>query len=85
MRLLGTLSKQMSLLLWNCVFFKIVLRIFVFLVLQCDGPAAVRRFLDQVNLPSLTLIGVIGCGCSVATDSVADFVSVYGLPLVSEQ
>ena len=37
----------------------------------------------QVMLTSPTIIGVIGCGCSVATEPVADVVSLYGLPLVS--
>ena len=41
-----------------------------------------REFLTQIQLPSPTLIGVIGCGCSVATQPVADIVSSYGLPLV---
>ena len=51
---------------------------------QCDSTTSVREFLTQVQLPSPTLIGVIGCGCSVATEPVADIISLYGLPLVSE-
>ena len=51
--------------------------------MQCDSATSVHEFLTQVRLPSPTLIGVIGCGCSVATEPVADMVSVYGLPLVS--
>ena len=50
---------------------------------QCDGTTSVREFLTQVQLPSPTLIGVIGCGCSVATEPLADIISLYGLPLVS--
>ena len=42
-----------------------------------------REILTQIQLfPSPTLIGVIGCGCSVATQSVADMVLSYGLSLV---
>ena len=51
--------------------------------MQCDSATSVREFLTQVRLPSPILIGVIGCGCSVATEPVADMVSVYELPLVS--
>ena len=52
---------------------------------QCDGPTSVREFLTQVQHPSPTIIGVIGCGCSVATEPVADIISLYGLPLVSAE
>ena len=51
--------------------------------MQCDDATSLREFLTQVQLPSPTLIGVIGCGCSVATKPVADIISLYGLPLVS--
>ena len=54
-----------------------------FVLMQCDSATSVREFLTQVQLPSPTLIGVIGCGCSVATEPVADIVSLYGLSLVS--
>ena len=42
-----------------------------------------QEFLTQIQLPSPTFIGVIGSGCSVATQPVADIVSSYGLTLVS--
>ena len=43
-----------------------------------------REFLTSaLNPNSSTFIGVIGCGCSVATEPVADIISLYGLPLVS--
>ena len=51
---------------------------------QCDASTSVREFLTQVQPSSSpALIGVIGCGCSVATEPVADIISLYGLPLVS--
>ena len=52
---------------------------------QCDSATSMREFLIQVRLSSPTLIGVIGCGCSLATAPVADIISLYGLPLVSEK
>ena len=57
--------------------------VFFLLHVQCDDITSVREFLTQVRLPSPTLVGIIGCGCSVATEPVADMVSIYGLPLVS--
>ena len=52
--------------------------------MQCDGSTSVREFLSQIQLSSSTIIGVIGCGCTVATEPVADIVSLYGLPLVGK-
>ena len=60
-----------------------LLRVCFDVLIQCDSATSVREFLSQLELPSPTIIGVIGCGCSVATEPVVDMVSVYGVPLVS--
>ena len=50
-------------------------------ICQCHGHASLDAFFDGV-MSGPTKIGVIGCGCSVATEPVAEIIHRWNIPLV---
>ncbi len=51
-------------------------------MLQCDRTKSLELFLDTVSLPSPTVLGLVGCGCSVASAPVAEIVGHFNIPQV---
>ena len=51
------------------------------LFLQCDGQLSLDAFFDSIRSHPVK-IGVIGCGCSVATEPVAAIIHFWNIPLV---
>ena len=50
---------------------------------QCDAATSLDRFFDGIQSPSEPVkIGVLGCGCSVATEPVAAIIHHWNIPLV---
>ena len=63
-----------------------IYKLLIFIILshpliQCDGPTSLESFFDGINSEPVK-IGVIGCGCSVATEPVAAIVHHWNIPLV---
>ena len=52
---------------------------------QCNSIDALRQFLHEVKSGDHVMLGMIGCGCSAATDEVAKISSVWNIPLVRNQ
>ena len=49
---------------------------------QCNSTDALRQFLHAVKSGDHVMLGMIGCGCSAATDEVAKISSFWNIPLV---
>ena len=50
--------------------------------IQCNSTDALRQFLHEMKSADHVMLGVIGCGCSAATDEVAKISSFWNIPLV---
>ena len=49
---------------------------------QCNSTDALRQFLHEVKSGDHVMLGMIGCGCTAATDEVAKISSFWNIPLV---
>ena len=57
------------------------MNIYTFYFFQCDRQASLNAFFDGI-LSDPGKIGVIGCGCSVASEPVAEIIHNWNIPLV---
>ena len=64
---------------WNIIYCALAV---THLFTQCNSTDALRQFLHKVKSGDHVMLGMIGCGCSVATDEVAKISSFWNIPLV---
>ncbi len=43
-------------------------------VLQCDKTVSLNEYFDVISPPNPTVLGLLGCGCSVASTPVAEII-----------
>ncbi len=53
------------------------------LCLQCDRTESLSQYFETVYPPNPTVLGLLGCGCSVASTPVAEIVSYNSISQVS--
>ena len=60
----------------------IMLSTIVLLFIQCNRGTALDLFLKGVLLDTTAIVGIVGFGCSTATESVAEIIHQWNISLV---
>ncbi len=45
-----------------------------YIVFQCDRTVSLNEYFDVISPPNPTVLGLLGCGCSVASTPVAEII-----------
>jgi hypothetical protein len=53
-------------------------------IIQCDRGTSLDLFLKGVLLDTTAIFGIVGCGCSSATESVAEIIHQWNISLVRQ-
>lgn len=56
--------------------------IVIFVIVQCDRTQSLSSFFTAVAEASPAVLGVLGCGCSVATEPVAEIIHHWNISQV---